>query len=72
LLCIEIPAALRHFRVDILIQIRVERNERVIELDPDPRGVPCRPIPAIPGLDPFAAVANDRYSASHWRSILSV
>jgi hypothetical protein len=37
LLCIEIPAALRHFRVDILIQIRVERNERVIALDPDPR-----------------------------------
>jgi len=42
LLCIEIPAALRHFRVVILIQIGVERNERVIEkiaLDPDPRGV---------------------------------
>jgi hypothetical protein len=40
LLCIEIPAALRHFRVVILIQIGVERNERVIEriaLDPDPR-----------------------------------
>jgi hypothetical protein len=38
LLCIEIPAALRHFRVVILIQIGVERNERVIEkiaLDPD-------------------------------------
>ena len=34
------PAALRHFRVVILIQIGVERNERVIEkiaLDPDPR-----------------------------------
>ena len=34
------PAALRHFRVAILIQIGVERNERVIEriaLDPDPR-----------------------------------
>ena len=33
------PAALRHFRVAILIQIGVERNERVIEriaLDPDP------------------------------------
>jgi hypothetical protein len=40
LLCIEIPAALRHFRVVILIQIGVERNERVIEkiaLDPDSR-----------------------------------
>jgi hypothetical protein len=38
----EIPAALRQFRVVILIQIGVERNERVIEkiaLDPDPRGV---------------------------------
>ena len=36
------PAALRHFRVVILTQIGVERNERVIEkiaLDPDPRGV---------------------------------
>jgi hypothetical protein len=45
LLCIEIPAALRHFRVVILIQIGVERNERVIEkiaLDPDPRGVAQR------------------------------
>ncbi len=34
------PAALRHFRVVILTQIGVERNERVIEkiaLDPDPR-----------------------------------
>ena len=34
------PAALRHFRVAILIQISVEWNERVIEriaLDPDPR-----------------------------------
>jgi hypothetical protein len=42
LLCIEIPAALRHFQVDILIQIGVERNERLIEksaLEPDPRGV---------------------------------
>jgi hypothetical protein len=40
LLCIEIPAAPRHFRVVILIQIGVERNERVIEkiaLDPDSR-----------------------------------
>jgi len=40
--CIEMPAALRHFRFVILIQIGVERNERVIEkfaLDPDPRGV---------------------------------
>jgi len=39
LLCIEIPAALRYFRVVILIQIGVERNERVIEkiLTPDPR-----------------------------------
>ena len=40
MLCIEIPAALHHFRVVILIQIGVERNERVIEkiaLDPDPR-----------------------------------
>jgi hypothetical protein len=36
------PAALRYFRVVILIQIGVEGNERVIEkiaLDPDPRGV---------------------------------
>jgi hypothetical protein len=34
------PAALRHFRVAILIEIGVERNKRVIEriaLDPDPR-----------------------------------
>jgi hypothetical protein len=34
------PAALRQFRVVILTQIGVERNERVIEkiaLDPDPR-----------------------------------
>jgi hypothetical protein len=34
------PAALRQFLVAILIQIRVERNERGIEriaLDPDPR-----------------------------------
>ena len=34
------PAALRQFRIAILIQIGVERNERVIErsaLDPDPR-----------------------------------
>jgi hypothetical protein len=36
------PAALRYFRFVILIQIGVERNERVIEkiaLGPDPRGV---------------------------------
>jgi hypothetical protein len=38
LLCIEIPAASHHFRADILIQIRVERNVRVIALEPDPRG----------------------------------
>jgi hypothetical protein len=30
LVCIETPAALRHFRLIILIQIGVERNERVI------------------------------------------
>jgi len=42
LLCIEMPAALRYFRVVILIQIGVERNERVVEKiapDPDPSGV---------------------------------
>ncbi len=42
MLCIELPATLRYFRVVILIQIGVERNERVIEkiaLDPDLRGV---------------------------------
>jgi hypothetical protein len=61
LLCIEISAALRHFRVDILIQICVKRNERVIALDPDPRGVQCRPIPAISGLDPFLPVARVRF-----------
>ncbi len=36
------PAAPRYFRINILIQIGVEHNERVIEkiaLDPDPRGV---------------------------------
>jgi hypothetical protein len=36
------PAALRYFRVVILIQIGVKRNERVIEkiaLNPNPRGV---------------------------------
>jgi hypothetical protein len=36
------PAALRHLRVAILIQIGVEWNERLMEktaLDPDPRGV---------------------------------
>jgi hypothetical protein len=36
------PAGPRYFRVIILIQIGVERNERVIEkiaVDPDPRGV---------------------------------
>jgi hypothetical protein len=65
LLCIEISAALRHFRVDILIQICVERNERVIALDPDPRGVQCRPILAISGLDPLLLVVNVGSPASN-------
>ena len=47
---------------DVRSQSPVRANERVIALDPDPRGVQCRPTPATPGPDPFRSFANGSFA----------
>jgi hypothetical protein len=66
LLCIEMPAALLHFGVVILIQIGVERNKRVVEkiaLDPDPRRVAQD---LVAGNHCLIDASEHRYRGGYW------